>query len=448
MVGQLLLALAILVTLHECGHFWAARFFKIRVEKFYLFFDFLFPLPNVLNFSLFKKKIGDTVYGLGWFPMGGYVQIGGMMDENMDKEAMAQPVRPDDFRAKPAWQRLIVMIGGVVINLILGIIIFIGIKWYYGEQYIPMDTVNDKIGIYVSPKGEKFGIKTGDKILQANGKKVESIEDIMDFKFLFSSNPQLLINRNGKDTLIQFPKYVENVIERNAELPYISLQSKFSIKTVNKNSAADKLGLKEKDVFLTVNGKSTPHFFSVKEALLNNKGKKIEATFLRNGKDTIKGTTTVEKDGTLGFFPELENYEQYAKTIHNSFGESISKGTSEAFGKLFANIKGFGRLFSGKVNVKNSVGGPISIAQAFGSHWDWEHFWNLCGMLSLVLAFMNILPIPALDGGHVMFLLWEMITGKPASDKVLYVGQVIGTVIVLGLLVFTFWVDISRLLGF
>lgn len=447
MVGQLLLALAILVTLHECGHFWAARFFKIRVEKFYLFFDFLFPLPNVLNFSLFKKKVGDTLYGLGWFPMGGYVQIGGMMDEHMDKEAMDAPVRPDDFRAKPAWQRLIVMIGGVVVNLILGILIFIGIKAYYGEDYIPMKTVNEKIGIYVTKDGEKLGLKTGDKIYAINGKDLKEWGDEFTTSDYFTSDkPSFSINRNGKDTTITSALSVIE-IQQLDQISLLSLQQQFSVSEVAANGAGGKAGLKNKDKIIEFNGFPISCFAAFKDQLNQSKNKTVNFKVLR-GKDTVALKASIGKDGILGFVPVPEKDSSYYIHRNLSLGQSIAKGTSGAFHALYLNIKGLGKLVSGKVSAKNSVGGPIAIARAFGSTWDWEHFWNLCGMLSLVLAFMNILPIPALDGGHVMFLLWEMITGKPASDKVLYVGQIIGTVIVLGLLVFTFWVDIARVFGF
>lgn len=446
MVGQLLLALAILVTLHECGHFWAARFFKIRVEKFYLFFDFLFPLPNVLNFSLFKKKIGDTVYGLGWFPMGGYVQIGGMMDEHMDKDAMAEPVRPDDFRAKPAWQRLIVMIGGVVVNLILGIVIFIGIKWYYGEEYIPMNTVNEKIGIYVSLDGQKLGLKTDDKLVEINGKKIDEwSEKFFTSAYLTSDRPQFRVIRNGKDTTIQSNLSVME-IQKMDEIQLLNLKEPFHVSDVKPKSPGGEAGLKDLDKIIQINDAEITCFAALKDQLNLNKNKEVSLKLLR-GKDTIKTKAKLDKDGVLGFKPVMESDKSLSIHRDLGFGQAFSKGLSGSFKALYLNIKGFGKLISGKVSAKNSVGGPIAIAQAFGDTWNWEKFWGICGMLSLVLAFMNILPIPALDGGHVMFLLWEMITGKPASDKVLYIGQMIGTFIVLGLLVFVFWVDIARLFG-
>ncbi len=440
-ISQFILALAILVTLHELGHYLAARAFGIRVEKFYLFFD-------AWGIKLFKFKKGDTEYGIGWLPLGGYVKIAGMIDESLDTTQLKSEPQPWEFRSKPAWQRLIVMIGGVTVNLILGLGIMIGLKFFNGDSYIPNKAINEAGGIYASPVARELGFKTGDFILQLNGKDVENLgAEFSNPDFIMGDKKEVLILRNGKDSLIKLPTRLEEYIGKKSELGFISPRVKFKVKRVPAGSSADKAGLKPEDQITAVNGESVASFLEFKEMLLNNKDTSIVLTVLRNNKP-VTLTTVVSSEGTIGFNPEMIGFEGKEVQINYSLGESFVKGTSEGFSMLAANIKALGKVVSGKVDAKKSLAGPIGIAQMFGDQWNWANFWGLTATLSLVLAFMNILPIPALDGGHVLFLLWEIVTRRPVNEKVLYIGQIIGMVTLLALIVFIFWVDISRLLGF
>ncbi len=439
-ISQFILALAILVTLHELGHYLAARAFGIRVEKFYLFFD-------AFGFKLFKFKKGDTEYGIGWLPLGGYVKISGMIDESLDSKQLASAPEKWEFRSKPAWQRLIVMIGGVTVNLILGIGIFIALLWSYGESYIPNKIVNEMGGIYASPDARKMGLQNGDKIISLNGKVVTDLTgDFGDPDFLMSKEKNVLVNRKGKDTTISLPQHIENYLGKD-KLPLVELPYLFKIGAITGGSNAQKAGLQAGDMIAEVNGKDSRVFYVFKEYLLENKGKEILLTVVTTKDGVKKMKANVEKDGTLGFQPETFGFEGKEVKIDYTLGQSITHGTAKSMGALGANIKAFGKVFTGEMSAKKSLGGPITIAKMFGAHWIWFKFWTLTAMLSLVLAFMNILPIPALDGGHVMFLLYEIITRRPVNEKVLYVGQIVGMVLLASLMVFIFWVDIARLFG-
>ncbi|MBL7811143.1 MAG: RIP metalloprotease RseP [Bacteroidetes bacterium] len=439
-IAQLLTGLAILITLHELGHYLAARAFGIRVEKFYLFFD-------AWGFKLFKFKKGDTEYGIGWLPLGGYVKIAGMVDESLDKDQMKKAPEPWEFRSKPAWQRLIVMIGGVTVNLILGIGIAVAMLYAYGEKYVPNEVINSKGGIYASPEARQVGLMHGDKILKLNGKPVENLlREMSDPDFIMAGKKEILLNRNGKDTTILLPEHMEEILGKKSELPFVYWPVQFKVKSVVGGSAADKAGIKAGDMIAEVNGKNSQVFYTLKELLMDAKGKTATLTVVTPSNGTKKVDAAIGEDGTLGFQPELFGFEKDEKKISYGFGESLSKGVSGSFSQLGATARGLGKVVTGKVSAKKSISGPIGIAQAYGPKWNWFNFWTLTSMLSLVLALMNILPIPALDGGHVMFLLWEIVTGRPVNEKVLYVGQIIGMVLLLALIVFTFWVDIAKLL--
>lgn len=441
-ISQFILALAILVTLHELGHFLAARMFGIRVEKFYLFFD-------AFGFKLFKFKKGDTEYGIGWLPLGGYVKIAGMIDESLDSKQMASTPEPWEFRSKPAWQRLIVMIGGVTVNLILGIGIMVSLLWLNGSSYIPNDAINAHGGIYASPAAREAGFRTGDKILMLNGKKVVNLDaEFRNPDFIMGTEKNVTLNRNGKDTVIVLPKNLEEFVAKKSDYEFISPQYRYEVELVVKGSAADKGGLKKGDKIVTVNGVNTEVFYALREQLHLLRDSTVTADVVGADGNTRQLKFEVSSEGTLGFNPKLTGFEESAISVNYSLGEAISKGTVESFTVLGANVKALGKVVTGKVNAKKTLAGPIGIAQMFGDRWNWIRFWGLTAMLSLVLAFMNILPIPALDGGHVMFLLYEMITRRPVNEKVLYIGQIIGMIMLAALIIFIFWVDISRALGF
>lgn len=440
-IVQFFAALAILVTLHELGHFLAARAFGIRVEKFYLFFD-------AFGVKLFKFKKGETEYGVGWLPLGGYVKIAGMVDESLDQEQLASEPQSWEFRSKPAWQRLIVMIGGVVVNVLLGIVILSTLTFVKGDTYIPNQYINKNGGIYASPNARAIGLKTGDQILKINNKDVDNlIAEFGNPDFLMSDNKSVELIRGGRDTVIELPNNMENLVKPNSELPFISPRFGFSLKRILSGSSADKSGLIVGDKITAIDTVSIKSFFEFKEVIAQYSGKETRIYYNRDGKENST-MALVNEDGTLGFQPEILGFKGVEKTISYGLFESIGMGCIKSYSLIVANLKGLTKVVTGKVNAKNALAGPVGIAQMYGPVWDWVNFWEITALISLALALMNILPIPALDGGHVVFLLFEMIAGRPVGEKVLYIGQIIGMVILLSLFVFIFWVDISRALGF
>ena len=457
MAGQLILGLSILVTLHEFGHYITAKWFKMRVEKFYLFFDFLFPIPSLLNFALFKKKIGDTEYGLGWFPLGGYVSIAGMIDETQDAATLAKEPEPWEFRAKPAYQRLIVMLGGVIVNIITGIVIFVCLTYSNGNNFISKAELN-KNGIVALELAQQIGLKTGDRIIKVNGADYHSLTDLRSSDVLLGDNSSYTVQRGDQTLEIKIPSnFIEKLSDKKAG--FIEPMAKFKVAEVtspNPPSAFDKLlgkkseemlpalsaGLKSGDYITSINNKPITYYHEVKEALKIEAAKPIRLGILRNGiADTLQMTVT--QSGQIGFFPDL-----LIKVSHQDYGilEATGIGTSRAFSVITDNVRGFKKIASGDVSASKALSGPIGIAQMFGGVWDWTRFWMLTGLLSMALAFMNILPIPALDGGHAVFLIYEMITGKPASDKVLERAQQVGMIILLALMAYTFGNDIFKAL--
>ena len=455
MAGQLILGLSILVTLHEFGHYITAKWFKMRVEKFYLFFDFMFPIPTLLNFALFKKKIGDTEYGLGWFPLGGYVSIAGMIDETQDAATLAKEPEPWEFRAKPAWQRLIVMLGGVIVNIITGVVIFVCLTYSNGNNFISKEELN-KNGILALDLGQQIGLKTGDKIIRVNGADYKQLSDLRASDVLLGENSSYTVQRGDQTLEIKIPSnFIEKLSDKKAG--FIEPVAAFKVAEVaapeepgffDKFSAAKPAellpafaaGLKKGDVITSVNTNPVRFYHEVKELLSKEAGKPIRLGILRGGvADTL--SMQVASSGQIGFIPEMlieVTHEEY------SIAQAASIGTGRAFSVITDNVKGFKKIASGDVSASKALSGPIGIAQMFGGVWDWNRFWMLTGLLSMALAFMNILPIPALDGGHAIFLLYEMVTGKPASEKVLEKAQQVGMIILLALMAYTFGNDIFK----
>lgn len=433
MIGQFVLALAILVTLHELGHYTAARIFGIKVEKFYLFFD-------AWGFKLFKFKKGDTEYGIGWLPLGGYVKIAGMIDESMDTEQMKKPAEPWEFRSKPAWQRLIVMLGGIIVNVILGLVIYIGCMWYYGETKMPVDKL--KYGIYAENGAKDIGLKTGDKITGVNGEKIPYFEDARNMSIFLKDNNYYNVDRNGEKLEIPLPKDIINRLS-NKKMGFFDEAMISIVDSILPNSAAQKGGLKKGDQIISLNDTPVLYHQDLMMRTIHYANKKVEVKVLRNQNDTQLLTFTLDKDAKFGFGAG-DVYENERVHLNYGFGESVSLGTHksvEAIKNNYYSIKG---LVSGKIKATN-MSGTLRIATFYGGEWHWRRFWMLTGILSLGLAFMNLLPIPALDGGHVLFLLVEMIIRRPLSDKFMQVMQVVGFVIVLSLIVFTFGNDIYNL---
>jgi len=432
MVGQLILGLSILVILHELGHFLAARAFGIKVEKFYLFFD-------AWNFSLFKFNYKGVEYGIGWLPLGGYVKIAGMIDESMDTDQLAGPPQPWEFRSKPAWQRLIVMLAGIIVNIILGIFIFWMLTVKYGETYTPI--ANAQYGIVPGEAGIKMGLKAGDQIYAVNGVPIKRFEDITSSNVLL--NQSVLDVKRG-DELLTFtiPKGILNDLSDGPD-QFVSRDPRtlFMVDSVVAGSNAQKAGLKKGDSILAVNNSPVHFFDQLQSQLQSNKSKSVTLSVKRNG-TMLQLTSNVTAEGTLGFIAKRDPLKQ--DTLRYGFLASLPIGASKALGTFTDNAKGLGKVFTGDVKFNKAVSGPVKIATMFGSQIDWVRFWSLVGLLSMVLAFTNLLPIPALDGGHSLFLLIEMIKGKPLSDKFLERAQIVGFVLLITLMVFVFGNDIFR----
>lgn len=459
MTAQLLLSLSILITVHEWGHYITARMFNVRVEKFYLFFDFLFPMANVLNFSLFKKKVGDTEFGIGWFPLGGYVKIAGMVDESMDKEQMKLPPQPWEFRAKPAWQRLIVMLGGIIVNVITGVLIFIGLTYFLGDTYIPKDLINNNGGVDALALGKEIGFQTGDKIVKINGKDFDDFQEIIKPDVLLSQNSYYTVLRNGQEVNIPIPSdFIENFNSKEAAASFlapripavvgrISEVAPFKLNDstiVERKSISSKVGLKPGDKFLEVDGKPVVYQDEVIDIVKADARDSI-AFKVQRGSEVLTFTESFKGYNIIGFLPQGLDKNQLAY-VNYGLGESIGLGTERAFGIIFLQLKAFKKIFSGDISFQKSLSGPIGMAQAFGTEWDWERFWRMTGLLSMVLAFMNLLPIPALDGGYVVFLLYEMISGREPSEKFFETALKIGMAMLLILMVFVFYNDIAKLI--
>ncbi|MDO3644181.1 RIP metalloprotease RseP [Mucilaginibacter sp. L3T2-6] len=435
MVGQLILGLSILVILHELGHFLAARAFGIKVDKFYLFFD-------AWGFSLFKFKYKDVEYGVGWLPLGGYVKIAGMIDESMDTEQLAGPPQPWEFRSKPAWQRLIVMLGGIIVNIILGIFIFWVLTIKYGETYMPNAKL--KYGIVPGTVGEKIGLRPGDKITAVNGKEVVRFEELTSTEVILG-NTDLTVERGDKTLHIKVPGNILNDIsEVNVGIEQFISRSprfKFSVDSVAAKSGAMQAGLQKGDSIIAINSAKVDFFDQLQKDLQQYKGKTVQLTVKRDG-NTFQKEAKISPEGTLGFF-STNDLPKEERLTYGFFG-SLPVGATKAWGTFTDNAKGIGKMIKGEVKLNKAVAGPVAIATMFGAHVDWIRFWSLVGFLSMVLALTNLLPIPALDGGHSLFLIIEMIKGKPLSDKFLERAQIVGFVLLITLMVFVFGNDIVR----
>lgn len=439
----LILSLSILIVLHELGHFIPAKLFGTRVHKFYLFFDFLFPFPNVANFTLFKKKIGDTEYGLGWFPFGGYVQIAGMADETQDAEQLSKtPPQPWEFRSKPAWQRLIIMVGGVTVNMILAMVIFTGLLWKYGEEFLPMKNMTNGIMI-VDSLANQIGLQNGDKIISIDHQPAGNFEEFQK-DLVLNEAKSITIERNGQQQDINFKEGFLSKVMKQKKAAFILPRVPSIVAQVQDASGAAKAGMKIGDKITAVNGVPTPFYDNVKAEITANKGKTIKVTVDRKG-EVVELQGEVSKEGLFGF--GTQSYAEILKTerVNYNFMAAVPAGIERAFATLGNYFKSMKMLFTSKeVKVKDSLGGFISIGKMFPDTFDWEHFWILTATISVILAFMNILPIPMLDGGYVVFLLYEMLRGKPVPDKVQQYAQSVGMFIILGLLLFANGMDVIR----
>lgn len=434
MVGQVILGLSILIVLHELGHFLAARAFGIKVEKFYLFFD-------AWGVKLFKFNYKGCEYGIGWLPLGGYVKIAGMIDESMDTEQLKGEPQPWEFRSKPAWQRLIVMLGGIVVNIVVGIVVFWMLTFKMGNTDVKMDQLVN--GIVPGSIGESIGLKAGDKVLAIDGHKVENYSELISSKVLMGG-VTLTVERDGAHTELKVPADLLNTLSDKKGEKFIELRVKTtSVSQVAPESAASKMGFVKGDSIVAVNGVKVPFFDQFRALIKSNINKPIAITVIRGGAEvSLQGN--VPADAMLGIGIN-HDYSIKSFTTNYSLMEAFPIGAKKAFTVITDNAKGFGKIFKGEVRADKALSGPIGIATLFGTEVDWIRFWSLVGMLSMALAFMNLLPIPALDGGHVLFLLIEMIQGKPLSEKFLEKAQMVGFFILLALMVFIFGNDIFKL---
>jgi regulator of sigma E protease len=433
---QFILSFSILVTLHELGHFLTARWFKCRVEKFYLFFN---PW-----FSLWKKKVGDTEYGIGWVPFGGYVKISGMIDESMDKEAMKQPPQAYEFRSKPAWQRLIIMTAGVIINVLLAIVIFIGITWKWGDEFLPGK--NMTYGVYADSLARKIGIQSGDKIIAIDTTEVEDFGNIIR-SIILDDVHTLRIDRNGTIITLPITNELKQELNHNKAEGFLDIRRPVIVDSVDTTKARfTQNKLMKNDTLAGINSVMFKYYDEYDSLKKIYKNQEVTLTVLRN-KDTVQVKAKLDTAGSVGFYA-VHDISRFFTTVKKTytFTQSIPEGTRKCFATLGRYIAGLRQLFNGNASVKDSLGSVLSIGSYFPEVWDWQRFWMLTGIFSIILAFMNILPIPALDGGHALFTIYEIITGRKPSDKFMEYAQMVGMVLLLGLMAFALGLDFWRFL--
>jgi regulator of sigma E protease len=432
-IAQLLLSLSILVVFHEFGHFLAAKIFKTRVEKFYLFFN---PW-----FSLFKIRYKETEYGMGWLPLGGYVKISGMIDESLDKEAMKLPPQPWEFRSKPAWQRLIIMIGGVTVNVLLAFAIYIGLLAMWGEQYLPTSEVN-KYGIVADSLAYEMGLRNGDKILSVNGQVVNDFNKI-PMVLILEEAKTIQVERGGNKMDVMIPEGTLGKLVKHRDPNFLSPRFPFEVEGFASQSAAKDAGVELNDRIIAINDMPTNYFDEFSAAVKRHKGEQVRALVVR-GQDTMSFNVQVSDEGMVGISTNPVKYFKFDEKDYNLL-EAIPAGFVKTIDGIGNYLKQLKLLFSPEVKAYESVGGFITIGSIFPATWDWPAFWRLTAFLSIMLAILNLLPIPALDGGHVTFLVYEIVSGRKPSDKFMEYAQIAGMVILFALLIFANGNDIIRL---
>ena len=434
-IAQLILMLSILVVLHEFGHYITAKMFKVRVEKFYLFMD--------AGFALFKKKIGDTEWGIGWLPIGGYVKLSGMIDESMDTEQMKSPAQPWEFRAKPAWQRLIIMLGGIIVNLILAWFIYTMVYCTYGKKYVATELIQ-KDGLAFGETGKKVGFENGDKILSVDGKSQERFDRVI-LDVLLGDNVEVL--RNGKPTTVHLSNEDKKEILDKEGRDFIKprmIGTKIDSLVPKSNAAL--AGLKVGDKITGVNGKDMLYYDQITDELAAHKKDSVTVNIIRDNQPmAVKALVTDE--GKLGFNFKNTEKTNFIITEKYNFFTAIPKAVEESYFLLVYNVKQFKLILRPSTGAYKHVKSPVGIAASLPTTWDWEFFWKFTALFSIGLAFMNLLPIPGLDGGHALFTIAEMITGRKLGDKAAGVVQTVGMIILLSLMVLTFGKDIYEIIA-
>ncbi len=438
--AQLFFALSALILLHEFGHYFFAKLFKTRVEKFYLFFDFLFPFSGLLNFSLFKWVKNGTQYGLGWFPLGGYVKIAGMVDESMDKEALAKPPEPWEYRSKPAWQRLFIMLGGIIVNVITAILVYMVVFGVWGEEYLPV--ANARYGIMTDSLGQSLGLRSGDQIVSVGGKPVERFNHIMT-DIILNEAKTMQVMRDGKPLDITIPAgTIRKILKGDKEL--IGPRVPTVIAEVAPNSEASKMKLQKDDSVIALNGQPVFFYDEFRERLRSMKGQAIRLSVMRGAQLAVLDGA-IDKNGKLGFFPYGEQRFLEMKHITYNPIEAVGKGFSFTWRQFVNYFAQFKMIFTSKeVKASESLGGIGTFAKIFPTEFVWHDFLMLVAFISIVLAFMNLLPIPGLDGGYVIFLLYELVSGRKVSEKVMERATTVGLVLLLGLMLYANGLDVFR----
>ena len=437
-ISQFLLSLSFLIVLHEFGHYLPARAFKTRVEKFFLFFD--------VKFALWSKKIGDTVYGIGWLPLGGYVKISGMIDESMDTEQMSQPAQPWEFRSKPAWQRLIIMLGGVIVNFIVAFLIYIFASFYYGDKDVATDSLKD--GYWVtSPVMKELGLETGDKIVSIDGKSYENYNELRQ-NFIIAS--QFTYARDGRNNTVQLLEDFVGQLSEAQDRSIVRIRIPFIVGKVP-DTSLNAASLKSKDVIKSINGQPVRYYDQFADALKPYTGQQVQATVLRDEKEQ-QVDLQISEEGKIGVvsageisFDSLERLGYLSITTSEySFGESIVVGSQKFVKQMSGYWEQLKKIFNPSSGAYKGVGGFKAIFDIFPDTWSWQQFWSITAFLSIMLAVLNLLPIPALDGGHVMFLLYEMVSGRKPSDKFMEYAQMVGFFLLLALILFANGNDIYK----
>ena len=437
-ISQFLLSLSLIIVLHELGHYIPAKLFKTRVEKFYLFFD--------IKYSLFKKKIGETVYGIGWLPLGGYVKIAGMIDESMDTEQMAKEPQPWEFRSKPGWQRLIIMLGGVIVNFILSLIIFIGLAYNYGTKEIPLDSIKDGF-LIESPILTDIGFQTGDNIIAVNGKEIVSYIDLR--KSIIAAETYT-VERDGEYIELNIPiDFLGQLSSSNTQTTF-ELRRPFIIQSVSDTSLNKNYDLQQGDMITSINGKETKYWDQVIQILNENMSRTVDVEI---GRDNViyNKVLNVDANGKLGIIPggtikdmTALGYVQIENKSY-SFSESLIKGTENFISFFDSYLDQIVAIFNPSTGAYKGLGGFLAIGNIFPGTWDWQAFWGTTALLSIMLGVLNVLPIPMLDGGHAMFLIYEMISGRKPSDKFVEYVSIMGLILLLTLVLYANGNDIYKL---